>query len=247
MKKPLFIFFFSIFLLSTVSAEGFSPNSLTFNLNVDEEGCQHVTLTTESESLEVRDVWAASSGEDWNIANFDTESGEHELTISHALTEIENGKDAEVCISGSQEGEYHGAAIFRQEQQGNTIIELAVWLKVIIREAQQPENANGNSGTSSNSGGSAANNAPQQKALAPVTQASSNSIQPENTQELSGDANEENNNQENIRGQSAITGNLINVFGANSGSWIAVIVIAGVVGVLASIIYRKKKRSYYGY
>lgn len=166
--KPLFYFLFLVFFISAASAAGFSPSSLTFNLKQNEEQCQIVTLTEVTDDIDVLNVWAENKDVEWKINNFQTDATSLNLDLTYSVEDNDNGKIVEVCLKGSQQGEYHGAIIFKQQQQGNSVVQLAVWIKAII-ENQQP-NSQSNSGNS-NSGSSTPTTQNQQ------TQPTQNNIQ----------------------------------------------------------------------
>lgn len=130
-------------------AVGFSPSNLVYNLEPNEEECKTVTINSESETITVSDVWAENVDVEWKVSNFDTDTSEHGLSLTHSESETEGKRIYDVCLKGSQKGEYHGAIIFKQGQEGNSIIQMAVWLKVVISESEATSN-NDNTGVGSN-------------------------------------------------------------------------------------------------
>ena len=54
-------------------------------------------------------------------------------------------------MSGNKIGEYHGVLLFKEEQQGSSIVQFGVWLKVLISE-KPAVSSGGSSGGGSGSG-----------------------------------------------------------------------------------------------
>lgn len=136
--KSLFFSLFFVFFISTVVAEGFSPSNLVYVLTPNEELCQVVSLESDSVNITVLDSWAENENVNWSISLFNTPAEDHSLTIDYPTELSIDEREVEVCVSGSKLGEYHGVIIFRQAQQGTSIIQLAVWLKVVIENPPQP-------------------------------------------------------------------------------------------------------------
>lgn len=132
--KLKFIFLFLILLFPVAAASGFSPTNLVYLLEPNQELCQIVRLDSTSRSITVFDVWAESNDVEWNVSLFNTTAEEHNLIINYSKELSINEREVEICISGSELGEYHGAVIFRQGQEGNLIMQLAVWLKILVEE-----------------------------------------------------------------------------------------------------------------
>lgn len=139
--KIYFFFLFIIFFISAVSAVGFSPSSLVFKLDKNHEQCQAITLTGVTDEIDVINVWAENSQAEWKVGEFKNEASSHGLELSYSINDVENNKYIDVCVQGSKEGEYHGAIIFKQSQQGNSIVQLAVWLKVTITSQEKTESS----------------------------------------------------------------------------------------------------------
>jgi len=158
-----FIFYFFIFLfclnsLSFVQAIGFSPSSLVYNLGVDEESCESISLSSDSETIMISDKWAENNSVEWRVGLFDYNASFHGINVNYDGELSVDERNVEVCLSGSGVGEYRGVLILREEQKGNSIIQMGIWLKVNISEktgepAQETPPQDSGSG-SSNSGGS---------------------------------------------------------------------------------------------
>ena len=103
-------------------------------LEPNEELCQMISLNSESSLIIVSDAWTKNESDEWKITLFNTTAEEHGLAISYPKTLSINERQVNVCISGTKEGEFHGVIIMSQKQQGNSIIQMGVWLKVIIKE-----------------------------------------------------------------------------------------------------------------
>jgi hypothetical protein len=162
-------FLFLILAVSIVTAVGFSPTSLTFNLEPGKENCKMITLNSESSTISVSDSWAENPEIEWKVSNFNTPAENHGIFINYPEELPIDEREIEVCLSGSKLGEYHGVILMKQAQQGNSIIQLAVWLKVVIESAKQtqepPQTPSG--GSSGGGSGSSASNTPSQLQEAP--------------------------------------------------------------------------------
>ncbi|MEK6934557.1 MAG: hypothetical protein AABW46_01635 [Nanoarchaeota archaeon] len=144
-----------IFLSVIVLAVGFSPSSLTFKMLSGKEDCQNIYISSESEIITVTDRWAENKDVDWAVNNFNKGAKDHGITISYPNEINSDDSGIEVCISGEKEGEYHGVILMREEEKTNTVIQLAVWLKVFISNIEEVQYDNGqNSDSSANSGSS---------------------------------------------------------------------------------------------
>ena len=219
-------------MLNGVMAAGFSPSSLIFDVEQDQDECQVITITSESETVVVSDSWAADSSDEWKVSSFETDASEHGIDISY--DDLLEGEDSvEVCLSGSELGEYHGVILLREEQQGNSVVQMGVWLKVTISEpAPEPEpisgptSSGGSSQTSSDddggSGGSATVNIPEldDEQIGEVLD------------EASGGDDEENQD-------AGITGGAVGVSNAKKGIGIGVLAIIVIAGI---VVYNKKYR-----
>lgn len=162
MKKIIFSSFFILFFLSVASVSAtVAPNQLQYNFDlvVDEEKCQAVTVSSgEPREVIISDVWAPSyeTGSDLNL--FTYEPANHGIFIDFIDTlvfEEEGSIDVEVCVTASEVGKFKGALIFApQEGQGN-VVQYASWLRIIVEEKEVVANNNQNSNTGgSGSGGS---------------------------------------------------------------------------------------------
>ncbi|MEK6871950.1 MAG: hypothetical protein AABX16_03540 [Nanoarchaeota archaeon] len=138
MKFFLFSFFSFIILLcaaSLTSASGFSPTSLIYETSMNEESCQTVHINSESEKIMVSDGWAAHYSEEWSVNGFTTPSINHGLTLTYDKELTKDERSVAVCLTAKTAGEYHGVLLLREEQEGNSVVQMGVWLKAIIKNS----------------------------------------------------------------------------------------------------------------
>ena len=154
--KHIFIFFIFGILISAnlglVCATGFSPSSLIYNLELNEESCRMITITSDSEVISIDDKWAENKDVEWKVSLFETDANEHGISIDYDDELSEDEREVEVCVSGSRVGEYHGVVLLKEGQQGNSIVQMGVWIKLIVHEVgvENPVvNNGGNTGSSS--------------------------------------------------------------------------------------------------
>lgn len=231
--KPYLVFLFLILSIPVVVGTGFSPSSLVYNLGQNEEECQKVSLKDVSEEIEVINVWAENTDVEWKVGNFDTDASEHGLTVTYSMDETEDGKKIDVCLSGSQSGEYHGAIVFRQEQEGTSIVQLAVWLKAIIEKSQEQTPQLSSGGGSSGGGGSGGT-------VTPVVK----ETEKENAEfeELSAEANPEQTGETDMQKGPGITGDAIN--DASSLDFVTwrIVPVLFIAGLLIALVFVKRKK-----
>jgi len=154
MKLYFLFLIFVIGSMNIVMAVGFSPSSLTFKLEPNQEGCKMITIDSESEIMTVSNSWAENKNVEWKVSLFGTEADSHGISIDYPSELSLDERNVEVCLSGSDIGEYHGVLLIKEEQQGNSIIQMGVWLKVVISEKQEnQQEASSSSSSSSSSGG----------------------------------------------------------------------------------------------
>lgn len=220
--KYYFIFLSLIFFIAGVSAASFSPSNLVYLVEKNEESCQVITLESDSDSIEVFDVWAENKDVEWSVGKFDTSASSHGLSLNYDQELSTSEREVEVCVSGSRDGEYRGAIIFKQEQEGNSVVQLAVWLKVVVGEIERGTTTLASSG--SGSSGSERESVSEQ-------------ISGPATTELSARLAEEEN---------LITGSAGNAGESSRSGWMFWIIgIIFIAGLSAFIIYRKNRRPYY--
>ena len=101
-----FLFLFVVVLASAivsmnlVTAVGFSPSSLTFELEQNREECKMITIDSESEKINVSDSWAENQDMEWKVSSFNTEVSQHGITISYDKELSIDEREVEVCLSG---------------------------------------------------------------------------------------------------------------------------------------------------
>jgi hypothetical protein len=127
-----------ILLIPITSALQFSPTSLEFSLEKNQISCKEIQFQIESPTT-VRDAWAQSSSSPWTISQFQTSSQEHRINVNYPTSLTIDQDRIEICLSGQNPGDYKGALIFREEEQGNSIVQFAIWLKVNVKETKQEQ------------------------------------------------------------------------------------------------------------
>lgn len=144
MKNFVFIFImFSILIsVSFIYAVSFSPPNLVFNLSVGEKNCQNITLSSDSEKIALSDKWAESKDVAWNPNLFVKSANEHGLKVTYKKELSLDEREVQVCLSGNKPGEYHGILLLSEEQEGNSVIQMGVWLKAVISEKGNEEVVN---------------------------------------------------------------------------------------------------------
>lgn len=228
------IFIFSIFgiLISAnlVNGTGFSPSSIIMNLEVGEESCQTITITSDSEVISVSDKWASDVGVEWKVSLFETDASGHGISIDYDDELSEDEREVEVCVSGSRVGEYHGVILLKEGQQGNSIVQMGVWIKLVVSEPgveNPPINNGGSTGSSSVSGSV---NVVENKTI-------------ENVVEEVEDEDEEDeivvDEVESEKKRSWLTGAVI---GGGIGNWRVVVGFLIVIIIAVAIVYSKKGR-----
>ncbi|MAG20522.1 hypothetical protein CL618_03765 [archaeon] len=155
MKTNFIFLFFILILVNGVIATGFSPTKLVYELKENEEGCKTVTVNSESEKITVLDKWAENKDMEWKVSLFEEESSYHGISIDYQEELISEDK-VEVCLEGSKSGEHHGVLLLREEQEGNSVVQMGVWLKATIegKEVVESNPSSGSSGGGSSGGSS---------------------------------------------------------------------------------------------
>ncbi|MFA4952973.1 MAG: hypothetical protein WC584_02015 [Candidatus Pacearchaeota archaeon] len=223
MKSFIFFIFLILILTTQVSAVGFSPSSLTFNLKPGESECKMISINSESETITAEDKWAENKNVEWKVSEFDTDASSLGISIDYPNELSLDEREVQVCLSGENLGEYHGVLLLREEQQGNSIIQMGIWLKVII--SNEPTQS---SSTSSSSGGSSTNSGTAIQTLSDNTT--------KNTQQKQ-ITNEENKSEiEN----SGITGGTIGV--SIIKNKIIIIIFTTLLVIVAVFVFMKKKK-----
>jgi len=238
MKKAIILtIIFSIFLIGGVSASGFSPSSLTFNLVPNQEQCQTITITSTSGSITVSDIWAKNKDIEWKFDLFTDSASSHSLSLNYPSSLSLNERTINVCLSGSNIGEYHGIMLIKEAQEGNSIIQMGIWLKVII----SAQGSNSNSQTSATTSQTTTSNQVQAQPVTQQTNTTNNATQQSADNSENEDVEEQN---------SLITGGAIGLMSQHPVTFVIVFVL--ILAILATIVFRNKIRSYiqwqrYGY
>lgn len=189
-----------------------------------------ITLSSDSELIKVSDKWVENKDIEWKVSLFDKNASYHGISLSYPSTLSINEREVQVCLSGANSGEFHGVILMREEQVGNSVVQMGVWLKANITEPQtiiQPS-------TPSNSGGGGGGIA------------KANTTNTTNT-ELTNDGNLSTNNELKETGEeeqtSGITGAII---GGKGNTIIAIIFIAAIL-IATYTIYRRRRWKKFGY
>lgn len=140
-KMKNFIFFiFILFIIAGIGgikAVGYSPSSLIYKLNVGEEQCKMININSDSEKITLSDKWAENKDAKWDVNLFQNNSGYHSIKLKYPKTLGKEEKEAKICIKGDKTGEYHGVLLLKEEQKGNSIIQVGIWIKANIDEKVQ--------------------------------------------------------------------------------------------------------------
>jgi len=227
-----------LFCSANVLATGFSPSSLIFSLEAGVEGCQTITITTESETVAINDSWAENKEVEWKISSFNTTAEEHQIDIDYPSQIQSPENKVEVCVSGSELGEYHGAMLLKEEQKGNSIIQMGIWIKLTVVEKQEevvaPVQTDVNTGSSG--GGSSGVATKVNNTTVTNTATTAVTIQKNLGEEDKAASSETNEN----AGVVGITGSAIGVGKVNVTT--AIITIVVVILIIWAFIYLRNKR-----
>jgi hypothetical protein len=231
--KFLFFILFSIFTLTSIAvATTFSPGTLVFMTDSGEELCQSAFVESDSRAIEVSDKWASDVEQKWSVDGFDNSAEDHGVSINYPADLDSGENNIEVCLTAQEEGEYHGALVFREEQQGNSIVQFPIWLKVVVeeQEIEVATTSSQSSGGGSSGGGSSGSTVKKDVVMKDNIETNSNS-----------DNKESEESESEINQNSApITGNVIGVM-SKSKSIISAVVIIFVV--LAITLFSWKRKS----
>ena len=154
--RKIFIILLFLFMLSGVVATGFSPSSLVFELEQNEEGCGTITTSSDSSKISVSDLWAENEDIEWKVSNFESSAVEHGISIDYDDELLVDEREVEVCVSGNEVGEFHGVILLKEEQEGSSIVQMGIWIKLTVvypEEEEIPEQIDNNNGGGSSSGG----------------------------------------------------------------------------------------------
>ena len=132
--RRIFITFLFLFMLSGVMAIGFSPSSLIFELEPGVKNCGIISVSSDSSAIGVDDKWASDVDVEWNVGLFDTEASDHGISINYDDELLADEREVEVCLSGEEVGEYHGVIVLREEQEGSSIVQMGIWIKLTIKQ-----------------------------------------------------------------------------------------------------------------
>ena len=247
--KYFFYFLFFIFavLVSSVlvQAVGFSPSKLLFELEQDEVECQIITLNSDSDRIVVSDKWAESLDVDWRVGLFNASSDSHGLSVVYD-SEMVGERELDVCLSGSDVGEFHGVLLMVEGQQGNSVVQMGVWLKVVISEEDKSEvgspksEVEGPSSGSSLSGSSSSGGGSIPIKVEEVVNESSDSVAVVGLEVEESEEEFETSLDKSQTGRGAgITGAVVG--GSGSAKYVWVVVLVVLVGL--GLVYSKRRKN----
>ena len=247
--KHIFYFLFFIFaiLVSAVSiqAVGFSPTKLDFELGQDEIECQTITLNSDSERIVVLDKWAESSDVELRVGLLNVSSDFHGLSVDYD-SELIGERELDVCLSGRDVGEYRGILLMREEQKGNSVVQMGVWLKVVISEEDKSEvgspksEVEGPSSGSSLSGSSSSGGGSIPIKVEEVVNESSDSVAVVGLEVEESEEEFETSLDKSQTGRGAgITGAVVG--GSGSAKYVWVVVLVVLVGL--GLVYSKRRKN----
>lgn len=151
--KKIFLFAVLIFFCGQVSPLEFSPTSLEFNLEKNQQDCKNIFVKLDGQTS-ITNFWTEDENAEWRISQFQTSSQELEITVEHSPQISQSVKEVEVCISGERSGNYRGALIFRQQESGNSIVQFVVWINLTVtgenEQSEETSSTKRKSGRSSN-------------------------------------------------------------------------------------------------
>jgi len=212
-----------------IDGVGFSPTTLNYNQEIGKEICLPVSIDSESETITVKDNWATNKDVEWKVSNFETSASEFNLNLNYPNQLSLDERNFEVCLSGNKVGEYHGVLLLTEEQNGNSIMQIGIWIKAIINEKQIEEEDAPVTGGSANTGGSGSTT-------------TTKNISKNSTQTTAIKINEENKTEEKTElennSNSKITGNAIQGDEGNSKKFL----ISAIVLVVLIFCFIKFKR-----
>ena len=221
-----------LFLMPTAIAGVVTPAQLVFTLAPGEERCEKVTIASQSSLITLTDFWSPNKNDDnGDLRIYTASASVHGIHIRYDNELSTQERTVEICLSGENYGKYEGVLYLQEAQQSNTVLRMAVRMKVKIVDADHPAGATALISTSM--GGSGGGGASAEVQTAPVS--------PTNTAEESDQTEETTLVDEENSWSSWITGGVIGV--GKQSAFYAGIGIAGVI--VASVIvfvYGKRKR-----
>ena len=237
----IFLFLLLIFVTSLASAVSFSPTDLRFNLKPNEEECQKVTITSESDIITLSDSWAESKDQNWSVSGFKSEASLHDISIDYPSELSADEREFEVCLSGGTLGEYHGVLVLKEEQVGNSIIQMGIWIKVIISKTGKISVTPVSDTTTTTSGGSGSSVKATELSDADLkAEEAALKAQEAKVGIVVKEVQEEDKN-------SGITGSVIGSGNSFTFNWNRILMgfIVAAIGVVAVVSFRKKYRRNY--
>jgi len=93
-----------------------------------------ITINSESETIAISDRWQRIKDVEWKVSLFNNSADSHGISINYPSQITNEENQVEVCLSGSKTGRISRSLLLREEQQGNSIVQMGVWLKAIISE-----------------------------------------------------------------------------------------------------------------
>lgn len=91
-----------------------------------------ITINSNSEKITLSDKWAEDKDVKWDVNLFKNDSEYHSLLLNYPKTLGKNEEEAKICIKGKKNGEYHGVLLLKEEQNGNSVIQVGIWIKAVV-------------------------------------------------------------------------------------------------------------------
>lgn len=131
MKTKIILFIFFVFCInfSLANTLSVSPIQLDFEGKVGEEICKNITIKTIGENkIIINDLWAEKGMNEKILSLHQIEGKKLGLEMYYINeTKIYEKKIIEICMSGKNSGNYHGALLFRIEDKP---IRVGIWMNV---------------------------------------------------------------------------------------------------------------------
>jgi len=138
-----FLFFLLIILISAslVSAAlSLDKGKLEFNVGKGEEMCKIVKVSSEDYvgKVSIRDIWPEEGEEESGFSKYTLTAEDYNINIKHPseILDFNEQSEIEVCLSGSEVGDFRGALIFTPEPGDdvvNVVVDQLVPALVVIR------------------------------------------------------------------------------------------------------------------
>ncbi|MDD5193630.1 MAG: hypothetical protein PHF67_03520 [Candidatus Nanoarchaeia archaeon] len=92
-----------------------------------------ITIDSDSEKITLTDRWAENKDVKWDVNLFQNES-DSSIHLTYPKTLGKTEREANVCMKIDKKGEYHGVLLLKEEQKGNSVIQVGIWIKAIVSD-----------------------------------------------------------------------------------------------------------------